>query len=89
MKNFEKNLRYKCKYEDLNKKFFEIRLHKINEGKQDVKTQVISKYCVDLYTLAIGPIHQSIELNSMVSEKICSHFNNYRTGNTWESSLVT
>ena len=57
MKNFEKSLRYKCKYEELNKKFLEIRLHKINEGKQDVKTQIISKYCVDLYTLAIGPIH--------------------------------
>lgn len=57
MKNFEKSFKYKCSYEDLKKKYFEMRLHRINEGKQDVRTQVIAMYRVDLYTLAIGPVH--------------------------------
>jgi hypothetical protein len=67
MKNFEKSFKYKCSYEDLKKKFFEMRLYKINEGKQAVQNQIVSIYRVDLYTLAIGPVHQSIELNNMVS----------------------
>lgn len=66
MKNFEKVFKYKCSYEDLKKKYFEMRLNKINEGKQAVNSQVIANYRVDLYTLAIGPVHQSIELNNMV-----------------------
>ena len=66
MKNFEKTFKYKCSYEALKNKYFEMRLHRINEGKKDYVSQIIAVYKVDLYTLAIGPVHQSIELNNMV-----------------------
>lgn len=59
-RNFEKRFNYECLYEDLSKRFFEIRFHtfKNSNGHTDIK----SIYKVDLYTLAIGPIHHSIEL---------------------------
>jgi hypothetical protein len=46
----------------MQKRFLEIRLHELIELKQEIKSKVISNYKVDLYTLAIGPIHHSIGL---------------------------
>lgn len=46
----------------MQKRYFEIRLHQLIEGKKEFESKVISTYKVDLYTLAIGPIHHSIGL---------------------------
>ncbi|CDW81936.1 duf1765 domain containing protein [Stylonychia lemnae] len=59
-KNFEKSFKYKCVYENLQKKFLEVRL--MSFAKNKYESQVKSLYRVDLYTLAIGPVHHSIEL---------------------------
>jgi hypothetical protein len=60
--NFERNFIYGCKYEDLSKRFFELRLHEVKKDRTEVK----AIYRVDLYTLSIGPIHHSIELTQKV-----------------------
>ncbi len=65
-KNFEKTFKYSCNYEELQKRFLEIRLMQVQERKQAIEGVVLAIYRVDLYTLAIGPIHSSIELNDKV-----------------------
>lgn len=61
-KSFEKTAKYICLYEELQKKFLEVRVYKLFENND--KPQIVSIYKVDLYSLAIGPIHHSIELHS-------------------------
>ena len=59
-------------YEDLKKKFLEIRLYIM--GYKSKNPEVISIYRVDFYTLAIGPIHHSIELVDRVSDSFLLTF---------------
>jgi hypothetical protein len=53
-------------YEDLQKKFIEIKIIQFEKDKE-FNTKVKSVYKVDLYTLAIGPVHHSIEMCDFVS----------------------
>ena len=50
------------------KKFLEIRLH--TSDKSGGKTEIKCVYRVDLYTLAIGPIHHTIELLDKVKNQL-------------------
>ena len=45
------------KYEHMQSKFLEIRLHQQFEKKQGYESVVKAIYRVDIYTLSIGPIH--------------------------------
>lgn len=55
----------------MQKKFLEVKLHSFTKAAPN--SEVISIYRVDLYTLAIGPVHHSIELVNKVTIYI-SHF---------------
>ena len=50
----------------MQKKFLQVKLHQQCETKQGYESNVIGIYKVDLYTLAIGPIHHSIGLTDKV-----------------------
>jgi hypothetical protein len=50
----------------MQKKFLQVRLHQQLESKTGFESQIIGIYKVDLYTLAIGPVHHSIGLTDKV-----------------------
>lgn len=51
----------------MQQKFLQVRLHQQTETRQGFESTPIGIYKVDLYTLAIGPIHHSISLTDRVS----------------------
>ncbi len=50
----------------MKKRFLEMRVHKFDSSVD--QSMIVSIYRVDLYTLAIGPIHHSIELQTSLSK---------------------
>ena len=83
----------------MQKRFLEVRLHQFEN--KEYKSKIKSIYKVDLYTLAIGPVHHSIELCDDVSIldifqlklipiNCCGNtYQFYRERNTLESYHVT
>lgn len=58
----------------MQKKFLQVRLHQQLESKTGFESQIIGIYKVDLYTLAIGPVHHSIGLTDKVRQPFKAEF---------------